>query len=129
MVRQYVSVSSPLWDLRPDITSCRKVAVLFLWGALSDKGTGLQFLVQSLIGPSHAEPVTILYCLIWDFPNLEGQVPVLIYPGNSVAQLNTQALRSLYVVFYGSTLNSFLYVIERTSLARLLKYKKRMRKL
>jgi hypothetical protein len=29
-------VSIPLWDLRPDITSCRKVAVLFLWSALSE---------------------------------------------------------------------------------------------
>jgi hypothetical protein len=35
----------PLWDLRPDITSCLKVAVLFLWGALSDERTGLQFAV------------------------------------------------------------------------------------
>jgi hypothetical protein len=28
-----------------------------------------------------AEPVTILYCLIWDFPNLEDQVHVFISPG------------------------------------------------
>jgi hypothetical protein len=37
------SVSMPwyrasLWDLRPDITSCLKFSVLFLWGALSDGG-------------------------------------------------------------------------------------------
>jgi hypothetical protein len=63
---------APLWDLRPDITSCcLKFEVLFLWGALSDERTGLQFAVQSLNGPSRAEPVTILYCLIWDSPNLE----------------------------------------------------------
>jgi hypothetical protein len=31
-VSQYVLESSPLWDLWPDITSCRKVADLFLWG-------------------------------------------------------------------------------------------------
>jgi hypothetical protein len=43
---------------------CLKVAVLHLWGALSDERTGLQFAVQSLSGPSRAEPVTILYCLI-----------------------------------------------------------------
>jgi hypothetical protein len=41
-VSQYVLMSSPLWDLWSDITSCRKVAVLFLWGALSDERTGLQ---------------------------------------------------------------------------------------
>jgi hypothetical protein len=43
-------------------------------GVLSDERTGLQFAVQSLNGPSRAEPVAILYCLIWDSPNLEGQV-------------------------------------------------------
>jgi hypothetical protein len=37
-VSQYVKVSSPLWDLWPDITRCcLKVAVLSLWGALSDE--------------------------------------------------------------------------------------------
>jgi hypothetical protein len=50
---------------------CLKFAVLFLWDALSDERTGLQFAVQSLNGPSRAEPVTILYCLIWDSSNLE----------------------------------------------------------
>jgi hypothetical protein len=61
-VSQYVLVSSPLGDLRPTILSecCLKVAVLFLWGPLSDERTGLQFAVQSLNDPSHAEPVTIL---------------------------------------------------------------------
>jgi hypothetical protein len=43
---------------------CLKVAVLFLWGAITDERTGLQFAVQSLNGPSPAEPVTILYSLI-----------------------------------------------------------------
>jgi hypothetical protein len=42
---------------------CLKVAVLFLWGALSDERKGLQFAVQSLKGLSGAEPATILYCL------------------------------------------------------------------
>jgi hypothetical protein len=33
-VSQCVSVSSPLWNLWPDIiTSCLKVSVLYLWGA------------------------------------------------------------------------------------------------
>jgi hypothetical protein len=71
---------------------------LFLWGALPDERTGLQFAVQSLNGPSRAEPVTIFYCLIWDSPNLEGQVPVFISPRNRVAQLYPRALGSLYVV-------------------------------
>jgi hypothetical protein len=58
--------------MRGDITSPRKVVVLFLLGALSEERTDLQFAVQSLNGPSRAELVTILYSLIWDFPNLEG---------------------------------------------------------
>jgi hypothetical protein len=47
---------------------------------------------QLLSGPSPAELVTIFYCLIWDSPNLEGQVPVFISPGNRVAQLYPRAL-------------------------------------
>jgi hypothetical protein len=57
-----------------------EIAVLYLLGALSDERTGLQFAVQSLNGSSRAEPETILYCLIWDSPNLEGQVPVFMSP-------------------------------------------------
>jgi hypothetical protein len=47
---------------------------------------------QSLSGPSPAELTTIFYCLIWDFPNLEGQVPVFISPRNRVVQLYPWAL-------------------------------------
>jgi hypothetical protein len=59
--------------------------VLFLWDALSDERTGLQFAVQSLKGRNRAEPVTILYSLNRDSPHLEGQVPVFIYPRKRVA--------------------------------------------
>jgi hypothetical protein len=65
---------------------CLKFVVLFLWGALSDKRMGLQFAVQSLNGPGRTEPVTILYCLICDSPNLKDQVPIFISPRNRVAQ-------------------------------------------
>jgi hypothetical protein len=61
--------------------------VRFLCGALSDERTDLQFAVQSLNDPSCAELVTIHYCLIWDSPNQQGQVPVFISPRNRVAQL------------------------------------------
>jgi hypothetical protein len=57
-----------------------------MYSSLSDERTGLQFAVQSLNGPSRAEPVTILYCLIWDSPNLEDQVPIFISVRNRVAQ-------------------------------------------
>jgi hypothetical protein len=40
-VSQYILVWSPLWNLWPDITFCLKVAVLSLWGALSDERSGL----------------------------------------------------------------------------------------
>jgi hypothetical protein len=36
--------------------------------------------------------MNIFYCLIWDSPNLEGQVPVFITPRNRVAQLYPLAL-------------------------------------
>jgi hypothetical protein len=40
-VTQYVEVSSPLCNSWPDITFCLKVAVLSMWGALSDERSGL----------------------------------------------------------------------------------------
>jgi hypothetical protein len=42
---------------------------------------------QSLLSRSPAKLTTIFYYLIWDSPNLEGQVPVFISPRNRVAQL------------------------------------------
>jgi hypothetical protein len=41
--------------------------------------------VQSLNGLGRSEPVTILYCLIGEFHNLENQVSVFIFPRNRVA--------------------------------------------
>jgi hypothetical protein len=48
---------------------------------LSDERTGLQFAVYSLNGLNHAEPVTILYCLIWDSPTWTARFPYLYIPG------------------------------------------------
>jgi hypothetical protein len=47
-------------------------------------------------------PVHILLSQIRDFPNLEGQVPIFISPGNRVAQLYPQVLRSHFVSSYDS---------------------------
>jgi hypothetical protein len=47
---------------------------------------------QSHLGRSPAELTAIFYCLIWDSPNMEGQVPVFISPKNRVAQLYPRAL-------------------------------------
>jgi hypothetical protein len=57
---------------------------------------------QSLLGRSPAELTAMFYCLIWDSPNLEGQVPVFISPRNRVAQLYLRALGYLFVVSYDS---------------------------
>jgi hypothetical protein len=59
------------------------IAWLLKWGALSEDRTVLQFPMQSLTVPNPAGPITIFYCLIWDSPKLEGQVPVFISPRNS----------------------------------------------
>jgi hypothetical protein len=74
---------------------CLKFEDLFVWGALSDDRTGLQLAMQSLNGPSGAEPVTILYCFIWDSPNVEGQVPVYTSPMKS-GPVQSQKSKSRY---------------------------------
>jgi hypothetical protein len=57
---------------------------------------------QSFLGRSPVELMAIFYYLIWDSPNLEGQVPVFIYPSYRVAQLYPRALGSLFVASYDS---------------------------
>jgi hypothetical protein len=42
--------------------------------------------------PSSAALISIFYCQIRDYPNLETQVPVVISPRDRVAQLYPQAL-------------------------------------
>jgi hypothetical protein len=106
-VSQYVLVSSTLVGLATRYyflseCCCLKFAVLYLLGALSEGRTGLQFAVQSLNGPSRAEPLTILYCLIWDSPNLERRLPYLYPPGTGWPSYTPRALGSLYVVSYDS---------------------------
>jgi hypothetical protein len=56
--------------------------------------------VQSLNGLSSAEPVTMIYCLIWDSPNPESQIPVFIFPSNRVAQLYLRELGSFCITSY-----------------------------
>jgi hypothetical protein len=56
----------------------------------------------SPLGRSPAELMAIFYCLIWDSPNQQGQVPVFISPRNRVAQLYPRALGSLFVASYDS---------------------------
>jgi hypothetical protein len=79
------------------------VWALLLWGALSDKRTGLLFAVAA--GPSQRtlsqvlSPATLMtiHCyLSFETPGLECQAPVFIFPRNRVAQLYPWALGSLF---------------------------------
>jgi hypothetical protein len=63
---------------------------------------------QSLLGGSPAELTALFCCLIWDSPNLEGQVPVFISARKRVTQFYPRALG------YGVRLK--LYNIYRHSL-------------
>jgi hypothetical protein len=38
---------APVWGLRPDLDYCLTVAGLLVWGALSDKRTGLTFAIAT----------------------------------------------------------------------------------
>jgi hypothetical protein len=62
----------------------------------------LGFTREALSGPSLAERTVIFYWLIWDAPNLEGQVPVFISLRNRVAQLYPRALGSIFLASYNS---------------------------
>jgi hypothetical protein len=90
-----------------------------MWGALSDERTGLSFkIADATRWRSHSPvrvPLTddhILLSQIRDSPNLEGQAPAFISPGNRVAQLYPQVLgflssppttrRALMEVFAGA---------------------------
>jgi hypothetical protein len=99
---------APLWDLRPDYFlsegCCLKVAVLFLWGALSDERTTLQFAVQSLIGPSCR---TLNHTLLSHLrpplaPTWMARSPYLYAPGTRWPSYTPRAMGSLYVVSYDS---------------------------
>jgi hypothetical protein len=73
---------------------CLKVAVLFLWGALSDERTGLQFAVQSLNGPDRAEPVTYFTISSETPPTWRVRFPYLYSPGKWCRSY-TQVIRFL----------------------------------
>jgi hypothetical protein len=70
---------SPLWDLRPDVTSCRNVAV---WN-LRSCFCGAPSLTRGRV--CNLQCTHSMVRLVWDCPNLEGQVPVFISPRNRVA--------------------------------------------
>jgi hypothetical protein len=98
-VSQYVLVSSPL---------CEYDQILLPVGRLLSESCGLVSVRRPLwredwsaicSAITHAEPVTILYCLIWDSLNLEGQVPVFISPRNRVAQLVKTASQLCRILF------------------------------
>jgi hypothetical protein len=60
-VSQYVVVSSSLWNPWPHVIFCLKVAVLSLWGALSDERSGLSpvsYFQQCLV---HCQRFNIIY--------------------------------------------------------------------
>jgi hypothetical protein len=50
--------------------------------------------------PSPAGLVIIFYCLGFEIPKLEGEILVFISPRNRVAQLDPQALCSLFITSY-----------------------------
>jgi hypothetical protein len=97
---QILSCSSFVWQLRRSainsspLTRERACNLLYncFWASPE----------QSHLSRSPTELTAISYCLLWDSPNLEGQVPGFISPRNRVAQLYPRALGSLSVAFYDS---------------------------
>jgi hypothetical protein len=90
---------APIWGVRPHYYYSQIVVGLLIWGALSDKRTGLSFTVATgLRQRSHSRVCVprshdhVLVSQIRDFPNPEGQVSVFIALRKRVAQLYLQAL-------------------------------------
>jgi hypothetical protein len=54
-------MSSSLWNLRPDIIFCLKVAVLSLWGTLSDDRLGLSPVSHCQQYLVHCQKFNIIY--------------------------------------------------------------------
>jgi hypothetical protein len=71
-VSQSVLVSSPIWYPRPDFCFCQTVAVLSMWGTLSDERMGLS-IVKSLVPCGYllftALHVTVEYMCV---PHIQG---------------------------------------------------------
>jgi hypothetical protein len=63
---------APIWGLRPEFYYCQTVADLWMWGALSDERTGLQFTIA--VGPRQRRHV-----LVRGSPNL-GPDPRIYIP-------------------------------------------------
>jgi hypothetical protein len=66
-VSQYVLMSSSLWNLWPDIIFGLKVAVLSLWGALSDERSGLPPVSHCHQCLLHCQRFNIIYIVVTCF--------------------------------------------------------------
>jgi hypothetical protein len=75
---------------------CMTIEGFLKWSGHSDERMGSLFYSynwfwalskHSLSRSSPAELTSIFCCLTWDFPNLEGQVPVFISPRNKMAEI------------------------------------------
>jgi hypothetical protein len=106
---QSVSMSwyrAPLWDLRPDIISCRNVAVsnsqsCIYWMSSLTRGQVCNLQCNHSIVQVAQNPKPY-FTVSSETPPTWGQAPVFISPRNRVAQLYPRALGSLYIVSYDS---------------------------
>jgi hypothetical protein len=85
MFRPTVSLfwcQAPIWGPKSDLYCCLRVRDLLMWGALSDEGTGLSFIIAAgPRQPSHSGSESreahdhVLLSQIRDSPNLQGPGP------------------------------------------------------
>jgi hypothetical protein len=90
-------LATPSWNKAPiwDLYCCQTVACLVIWGALSDKWTGLSFNfcwsspAQSFSGPSPLRLATIFYCLRFETANFVASYDSQSYVGGILLRLHT----------------------------------------
>jgi hypothetical protein len=96
---------APIWGLRPDFYYCQTFAGLLMWGALSDKRTGLPFTIAA--GPrQRSHPWFRIPRDSWPYftvsdsrlpPTWRARSPYLYPPGTGWLQLYPKALGFFFV--------------------------------
>jgi hypothetical protein len=96
---------APLWDLRPDIISCRNVAVLFLWGVLSDERTVCNLQCNHSMVQFYPQALGYLYVASYDSKGFDRGYRTSLHAGN----LTTPPFISIEIMGISTPIANFCF--------------------